>query len=265
MLAGEAYWAEEAQALTTYALVARMLAGVVEDPTARAARRGVALPAAFDAWFRRATATAPHDRFDRASTQIAELAEALGTAAPRMSLFGWSAVTQPPAGASTLTPPEALGPVSRADLRAATPAAPSRAAQSPRPAREATQAPAARGIIALGVFMAAVVGLFGTVRALGSTRLQRAAAAAPASSSMPAGAPSPSSSAESGAPAPSAPASVAAAAASTEALSAEATKRRGVHPTAQARSSATVRAPAACLPPYTVDAIGVRHAKPECL
>jgi hypothetical protein len=41
----------------------------------------VSLPAAFDVWLARATALAPGDRFDRATTQIAELSTALGLAA----------------------------------------------------------------------------------------------------------------------------------------------------------------------------------------
>ncbi len=86
LLAGDAYWMEEKQSLPMYPFLTKMLAGASEPPSARAARRGVALPAGFDAWFARATAREPRHRFDRASTQIAELAAALGTPAPRTLL-----------------------------------------------------------------------------------------------------------------------------------------------------------------------------------
>ncbi|MFO0612118.1 MAG: serine/threonine-protein kinase [Polyangiaceae bacterium] len=51
--------------------------GVTEAATARAQRRGVTLPATFDAWFQRATSVPPAERFQRATDMIAELRRAL--------------------------------------------------------------------------------------------------------------------------------------------------------------------------------------------
>jgi serine/threonine-protein kinase len=79
LLTGDAYWTQEYETLTVYPFLSRLIAGADEPPSVRAGRRGIALPAAFDAWFARATARLPSDRFVRASVQIAELATALGT------------------------------------------------------------------------------------------------------------------------------------------------------------------------------------------
>lgn len=87
LLVGNAYWMEEYAALPILGFLNKMVAGKGEPPSTRAARGGVTLPVAFDAWFARATAGAPGERFDRASTQIAELATALGVLAPQ-SLLG---------------------------------------------------------------------------------------------------------------------------------------------------------------------------------
>jgi serine/threonine-protein kinase len=82
LLTGEPYWNEESAASPAlYAIFSRMLAGVVEPPTARALRRsGVTLPDAFDAWFAQATARDAADRFGGASALVAALAAALGLA-----------------------------------------------------------------------------------------------------------------------------------------------------------------------------------------
>jgi serine/threonine-protein kinase len=75
LLTGKAYWSDEQRAFPAlYAFLEKVMAGATEPATARAARRGVVLPAAFDAWFARATARKPSDRFDRASTLVHELA-----------------------------------------------------------------------------------------------------------------------------------------------------------------------------------------------
>jgi serine/threonine-protein kinase len=80
LLTGEGYWNEEAKATASvFPLLTKIAGGMVEDPSARALRRrGVTLPPAFDAWMRTAVASNQEDRFDRATTQIAALAEALG-------------------------------------------------------------------------------------------------------------------------------------------------------------------------------------------
>jgi serine/threonine-protein kinase len=83
LLAGDAYFRDESASGTAlYSVVTRILAGADEPPSARALRRaGVRLPPAFDAWFLKATALRSEARFDRASTQVAALADALGPAA----------------------------------------------------------------------------------------------------------------------------------------------------------------------------------------
>ncbi|HEY4117886.1 MAG TPA: protein kinase [Byssovorax sp.] len=83
LLTGEAYWAEEgAEASALFTLWSRMLLSVREPAGARAERRrGVALPFAFDAWFARATALDPWQRFEGAAAMIAELAAILAAAA----------------------------------------------------------------------------------------------------------------------------------------------------------------------------------------
>jgi serine/threonine-protein kinase len=83
LLAGEAYWTEEQAASTSaFMLFNTIAAGPVEKPVARAARRGVALPAAFDGWFGKAAAIAPDDRFERAGEAVAALGRALGVELP---------------------------------------------------------------------------------------------------------------------------------------------------------------------------------------
>jgi serine/threonine-protein kinase len=83
LLTGTAYWADEQKtspALFTF--LGLVMAGPPEAAIARAARRGVALPPAFEAWFVRATARLACDRFESASTLIRELARALGAPHP---------------------------------------------------------------------------------------------------------------------------------------------------------------------------------------
>ena len=86
LLAGDPYWLEEYESLPILDYLNRMLANRSEAPSARAARHGITLPIAFDAWFARATAAAPGERFDSAAAQIEALAAALVVAPPRLSL-----------------------------------------------------------------------------------------------------------------------------------------------------------------------------------
>jgi serine/threonine-protein kinase len=74
-LAGEPYWTpEKEQTKTPYQLLVRMLKRLPQSPTERAhTRRGVSLPSPFNAWFRRATASEPEDRFEGAIEMIDEL------------------------------------------------------------------------------------------------------------------------------------------------------------------------------------------------
>jgi serine/threonine-protein kinase len=101
LLVGEAYWdelVERTEAL--YPALMEIQAGAKETPRARAARRrGVELPEAFDAWFARATAAAPQDRFQRASELVAELANVFGVLLPRPA---------PPLSTSGLIPRSAV-------------------------------------------------------------------------------------------------------------------------------------------------------------
>jgi serine/threonine protein kinase len=81
LLVGEAYWADEKQAnddLVAFALSAAY--GPVEPACARAMRKGVVLPAGFDAWFARATAVDPSQRFPAATAAVRALGDALGIA-----------------------------------------------------------------------------------------------------------------------------------------------------------------------------------------
>ncbi|MBK9263729.1 MAG: protein kinase [Polyangiaceae bacterium] len=79
MLVGKSYWFEESRmagAAVAFALHASR--GPQESAVARAARHGVMLPPAFDAWFFRATAANPANRYQVASAAVVDLAQALG-------------------------------------------------------------------------------------------------------------------------------------------------------------------------------------------
>jgi serine/threonine-protein kinase len=86
LLAGDSYWSDEAETIGILPLIDRLSRGAVEAPSLRAARRGVTLPTAFDAWFAKSTARLPSDRFERARDQVAALAEALGVALDRATI-----------------------------------------------------------------------------------------------------------------------------------------------------------------------------------
>ncbi len=84
LLTGQAYWAPERESAED---VFPVLMAVAEGPPQRAGvraleRTGIELPPGFDAWFSRATATTPGDRFDSCSQLVDALSEALGTAQP---------------------------------------------------------------------------------------------------------------------------------------------------------------------------------------
>lgn len=76
LLAGAPYWSEEAER-GGRVLYDQVLEGAPEPATRRAERRGVTLPPAFDAWFDRATAVEPEDRFENAEDCAGALARAL--------------------------------------------------------------------------------------------------------------------------------------------------------------------------------------------
>jgi serine/threonine-protein kinase len=124
LLVGEAYWYEALKgADSLFPLLTQIVAGVFEAPTVRARRRrGVALPPAFDAWMAKAIAVRQENRFDRATTQVAALAAALGVPWPRQPQPSLQSESVPgalrpaaiaatsPADAPTLCPLPALEP-----------------------------------------------------------------------------------------------------------------------------------------------------------
>jgi len=78
MLVGAHYWAKELTELGNgYPFFCKVLAGVKQLPTVRAQARGVELPTEFDAWFLKATAAEPEQRYEGASAMIAALDEAI--------------------------------------------------------------------------------------------------------------------------------------------------------------------------------------------
>ena len=84
LIVGTDYWHEELdrdENVFSFALIA--MKGPVEAPSARALRvAGMALAPAFDAWFRKATATSPEARFATASEAVRQLAAALRVNVP---------------------------------------------------------------------------------------------------------------------------------------------------------------------------------------
>jgi serine/threonine protein kinase len=85
LLTGEPYWKNELDdSPSPFLLAVEVLQGVQEMPSVRALRRkNVQLPQAFDAWFVKATARMPDDRYARASLAAATLAEVFGVEAPQ--------------------------------------------------------------------------------------------------------------------------------------------------------------------------------------
>jgi serine/threonine protein kinase len=89
MLTGESYWHEEAKKVGVYALIQHVVAGPEEYPTKRALRRrGMTLPDWFDAWFARATANHPDDRFQRATEAMADFKENFAESGPQSFRMG---------------------------------------------------------------------------------------------------------------------------------------------------------------------------------
>jgi serine/threonine protein kinase len=86
LLVGEGYWEEDKRsAESLFALLLVIVGGMPETALARAERRrGVGLPSGFDAWFAKATAAAPEDRFPKASAAAAALGPALDTPTVRL-------------------------------------------------------------------------------------------------------------------------------------------------------------------------------------
>jgi serine/threonine-protein kinase len=93
LLTGEAYWTEELKSLKApYLLFSKILFGPTEAPSARARRRrGILLPPSFDAWFIKATALIPEDRYESALSAAAALTDALGATVPSVPPEGLAA------------------------------------------------------------------------------------------------------------------------------------------------------------------------------
>jgi serine/threonine-protein kinase len=92
LLTGRPYWEiEYRRAGSVYALLLDIVNGVREAPSLRAARLGVALPAAFDRWFERATRAAPAERFESAREMVDALAAAFHPAARAAPARRWIA------------------------------------------------------------------------------------------------------------------------------------------------------------------------------
>jgi serine/threonine-protein kinase len=96
LLVGEPFWKNEGHAREAlYQILLKIMKGGQEPASSRAEKSGVTLPARFDAWFARATAPLPHDRFDSASQLVEELAlvlapEARSAAAPeKLETVAW--------------------------------------------------------------------------------------------------------------------------------------------------------------------------------
>lgn len=142
LLTGEPYWKSELDdSPSPFLLAVEVLQGVQEMPTVRALRRkNVQLPHGFDAWFVKATARNPDDRFPRASLAAAALADVFGIdAAPR-----FSHLPAPPR--VTPVPPEvALAPTTRPRLSDSTPPLVA-VAPNPVPALDPEPVPSRRAV-----------------------------------------------------------------------------------------------------------------------
>jgi serine/threonine-protein kinase len=89
MLVGEAYWHREVRELDNmiaFAIVA--MKGPIDPASQRAAAQGVALPEGFDAWFKKALAVRPDDRFPKATEAVRALAEVFGVVLETVPISG---------------------------------------------------------------------------------------------------------------------------------------------------------------------------------
>jgi serine/threonine-protein kinase len=79
LLVGSPYWQKEAETFDNpITFVVHTSKGTTDSAVRRAALAGYTLPAAFDAWFQRATSLHPGARFGSAAEMVNELAEVLG-------------------------------------------------------------------------------------------------------------------------------------------------------------------------------------------
>ncbi|MFO0617424.1 MAG: protein kinase [Polyangiaceae bacterium] len=109
LLVGTPYWAKErGQGGAVYKLLLAICAGMKERASARAAELGVTLPPGFDAWFARAAALLPAERYPTASEFVAGLERAAITPrpAPHSKTIALDVATQSTVRAPRLKEPE---------------------------------------------------------------------------------------------------------------------------------------------------------------
>jgi len=267
LLTGRPYWADEQKASPAiYVFLGNVMAGTLEPPTVRAARREVALPPAFDAWFARATARLASDRFEGASALVHELAVVLGVSAPRVASLPFLDTNSRVAEASLAGPPPGFAPPTAAAESFSAPA-PSLSdgttvvvsSKSIGSTTTRSRLPLMAGLGALGL-----VGLGLVVVVLRSYTPSPAASpavtvhvaadmpTAATSSAEPAPASTPSA-----APGPTSSADVLAVTAVLAPASAPPRPKPG--------ATKPVAPTKACDPPYRVDSSGHRIMKPQCL
>jgi eukaryotic-like serine/threonine-protein kinase len=118
LIVGEAYWEELVERSDSlYSVLLEIAAGSSEPAVTRAARRrNITLPEGFNAWFARATAIAPEERYKSASELVRGLAEAFGAPIPRSAPLSLSGLAAPPPAPSN---PGLLSPRPARDSRGA--------------------------------------------------------------------------------------------------------------------------------------------------
>lgn len=115
LLTGKPYWYEEGlNAPSPHAVYVAIMQGPGGSACARAMRLGVNLPPAFDAWFARVTARAPHERFPTASSAIVALAEVFGVPVSRQTRTFTRAEIKPAPAPPSPSPPPPLAPTNLA-------------------------------------------------------------------------------------------------------------------------------------------------------
>ena len=295
LLTGRAYWDDEQRASPSlFTFLGKVVDGLPEPATVRAARRGVALPPAFDAWFARATARAASARPDRASALVADLAVAVGAVVPM------GETPMPPAQAASMGAPAADSAAHGSAPRISQPAISQPAMGSGPSGTPAHTGPEGRTegtssksvaspprrsslpmtLAVVGVLGSAAAGLLWAARtrlapaATGPTAVATTAEAqavttaapepepAPPPSALPQVVPPDADPARALAPDPSTPAPSAGAASAPAPPSAKAA------PGVPGRPPVAAKRPAggqACDPPYVIDGAGHRHMKPQCL
>jgi serine/threonine-protein kinase len=288
LLTGQPYWFEEAAAAqAVYGLLLRVMNGLPEAPTARAARRGVVLPPLFDSWFARATAHHAVDRFENAASLVSTLAESLGLAAPRLSFEG-SPQPSSQNDPGRLTPSVAASTGARVTPlgRTTSPVSTAGGAESKAPG----SGNVAKVGLLLAVGAASLVGLYFAQHAffggktsgtsVASPVLDASASAVPAAS-IAASTASPPTSATPVAEVSSQPSPPLNPGSKAEPATTKPSKSHNDHTATSPSATVAVAAPAPapnppapsvapskpnnCSPPYFVDSNGVKHAKLECL